>query len=84
MEDNVLKKFSSICTDSATTNVGCNDTFFTGLVENHLHYIPLWCTFHQLQLAIKESAVTVLLNDIKECLMKLHYLYKKSTKKLRS
>ena len=38
----------------------------------------------QLKFAIKEYDDKGLLNDIKYCLMKLYYLYIKSTKKLRS
>ena len=39
---------------------------------------------HQLELAIKDSIGAGLLNDIKECLMKLYYLYEESSTKLRS
>ena len=78
MDDNVLKKFISICTD------GCNDSSLTRLVEERSHVTPFWCIIHELELAIKESIAKGLLNDIKDCLMNLYYLYNKTTKKLRS
>ena len=56
---------------------------FTSLSEEHSHLIPFWCIVHQWELAFKESVAKGLLNDIKECLMKLYCLYCKSTKKLR-
>ena len=37
-------------------------------------------SFHQLELVIRESVSKALLNDIKECLIKLYYLYNKSKK----
>ena len=57
---------------------------FTRLAEEHSRAIPFWCIVHQLELAVKESVGKGFLNDTKECLMKLYYLYNKSTKKLRS
>ena len=82
--DDMLKKFISICTDRASANIGCNDSLFTRLAEKHPYLIPFWCIIHQLELAIKDSIDDGLLHDIKECLLKLYYLYNKSTKKLRS
>ena len=80
----MLKTFISICTDGASANIGCNDSLVTRLAEEHPDLIPFWCIVHQLELAIKDSIGDGLLHDIKECLLKLYYLYNKSTKKLRS
>ena len=82
--DDTLKKFISICTDGASANIGCNDSLFTRLAEEHPHLIPFWCIDHPLELVIKDSIGDGLLHDIKECLLKLYYLYNKSTKKLQS
>ena len=86
LDDNMLKKFISICTDWESTNIGCNDSLFTRTVEEQLLLRLFWCILHQLELAIKESIAKGLLNEclIKECLMNLYYLYNKSAKKLRS
>ena len=81
MDDNVLKKFLSTCMKRASTNIGYNESLFTGLLELHLHFIPF---IQELELAVKESIAKELLNDIKECLKNLYYLSNKSTKKLRS
>ena len=70
----MLKKFISICTDGASANIGCKDSLFTRLAEEHPHLIPFWCIIHQLELAIKDSIGDGLLHDIKECLLKLYYL----------
>ena len=64
--DDMLKKFISICTDGASANIGCNDSLFTRLAEEHPHLIPFWCIVHQLELAIKDSIGDGLLHDIKE------------------
>ena len=40
MDENVLKKFISICTDGASINIGCNGSSFRGLVKEHSHLIP--------------------------------------------
>ena len=32
----------SVCTDRALTNIGCNNSLFTHLVEEHSHFIPFW------------------------------------------
>lgn len=82
--DDMLKKFISICTDGASTNIGRNDSLYTRLAEENPHLISFWCIVHKLELAIKDSIGDGLLHDIKECLLKLYYLYNKSTKKLRS
>ena len=81
MDDNVLKKFLSTCMKRASTNIGYNESLFTGLVELHSHFIPF---IQELELAVNESITKGLLNDIKECLKNLYYLSNKSTKKLRS
>ena len=70
--------------DGASTNIGCKDSLFKCVVEEHSHLIPFRLIIHQLELAIKESGGKILLNDIKECLLKLYCLYNKSAKKLRS
>ena len=44
--------------------------------------MSFWSTCHRLELAIKYSVGAELLRDIKECLMELYHLYKKSSKKL--
>ena len=64
--DDMLKKFILICTDGASANIGCNDSLFTRLAEEHSHLIPFWCIVHQLELAIKDSIGDGLLHDIKE------------------
>ena len=58
----MLKKFISVCTDGASINIGCDNSLFTRLFEEHSH---------QLELVIEESVAKRLLNDIKECLMNL-------------
>ena len=68
----MLKKFISVCTDEASTNVGCYNNLFTPLVEEYSYLIPFWCIIHQLELAVKESIAKGLVNDIKECLMNLY------------
>ena len=49
--------------------IGCNDSMFAPLVEEHSHPIPFLRIIHQLELAKKESIGKGLLNHIKECLM---------------
>ena len=44
--------------------------------------MSFWSTCHRLELAIKYSVGAELLRDIKERLMELYHLYKKSSKKL--
>ena len=80
LDEDVLKKFISICTDGASTNIGCNDSLCTRLLIEHPHLIAFWCVCHQLELAIKDSIGTGLLSDIQDCVMKLYYLYQKSSK----
>ena len=84
MDDNVPKNVISIWTGGVSTNKGCNDSLFTCFPEEHLYIIIFWCIIDQLELAKRESVVKGSLNDIKKYLMKLYYLYKKGTKKLRS
>ena len=79
MDESVLKKFISICTCVASSNIGCSDSLFTRLVEENSHLIPSKCIIHELELEIKESVDKGLLNDIKECLVKL-LRYNKSKK----
>ena len=43
MGDNVLKKNYY----RALTSIGCNDSLFTSLIEEHSHLIPFWCIVHQ-------------------------------------
>ena len=78
------KSSFSICTYKSSINIGCNNSLFARLVEEHLDLIPLWCIIQQLELTIKESIGKGLLNDIKECWMKLYCLCNKITKKFRS
>ena len=53
MDDNLPKKFISICTNGSLTNIGFNDNLFTHIAEEHSHSIHFWCIIHQLELAIK-------------------------------
>ena len=69
-----------MCTNKTSTNLGCNNSFFTHLVEEHSHVVPFWRIVHQWELVIKEYVSRELLSNIKECLIKL--LYNKNTKKL--
>ena len=82
---NALKqKFVSICTDGASTNIGCNNSLYAQLLEDYPHLLSFWRICHSLELAIKDAIGNGLLSDIKECLLRLYYLYNKSSKKLRS
>ena len=65
LDENVFKRFISICTDGASTNIGCNDSSYTHLLIEHPHLIAFWCVCHQLELSIKDSVGAGLLNDIK-------------------
>ena len=54
-DDNMLKKFISVCRDRASTNIGCNESLLTRLVEEYSHLIPFSCINHQLELVVTES-----------------------------
>ena len=82
--DALKQKFVSICTDGASTNIGCNNSLYAQLLEDYPHLLSFWCICHRLELAIKDAIGNGLLSDIKECLLRLYYLYNKSSKKLRS
>ena len=73
----LMEKFISMCTDGASTNIGCNDSLLTLLLEEYPHLVSFWCICHKLELAFKDS-----IGD--GFLLKLYYLYNKSLKKLRS
>ena len=79
MDDNVLKKFISICTDEASTNIRFNDSLFTHLAEEYSYAILFWCIVFCCIISC-----CWLLSDMKNWLMKLYYLSNKNTKKLRS
>ena len=82
--DALKQKFVSICTDGASTNIGCNNSLYAQLLEDYPHLLSFWCICHRLELAIKDAIGNGLLSDIKECLLRLYYLYNKRSKKLRS
>ena len=82
--DALKQKFVSICTDGASTDIGCNNSLYAQLLEDYPHLLSFWCICHRLELAIKDAIGNGLLSDIKECLLRLYYLYNKSSKKLRS
>lgn len=77
------RKIFSLCTDVTSVNTGCNSGLAL-LKENFQWLLPQWCICHRLELALQDAFKSTILNEIREMLMRLFYLYKKSLKLLRS
>uniref|UniRef100_A0A1X7TRH9 DUF4371 domain-containing protein n=1 Tax=Amphimedon queenslandica TaxID=400682 RepID=A0A1X7TRH9_AMPQE len=75
-------KLVGIATDRAAVNVA--DGGLKGLVDEELEWIFwMWCLAHRLELAIKDSLKHTSFDLIDKMLLRLYYLYKKSSKKCR-
>ena len=54
------------------------------MVENKLNWIFwMWCLAHRLELAIKDALTGTVFDTVDDMLLRLYYLYNKSSKKFR-
>lgn len=84
--DDVLRGESvlvGVSTDGATVNIGHVNGTKTKLQAQLPWLTWQWCYAHRLELACKDALCSQLIKDIKECLLCLYYLYRKSPKKSR-
>ena len=70
-------------TDGASVNIGNRTGMKTKLQSKLTWLFWGWCFSHRLELACKDSFASKLFSDINEMLLRLYYLYKKSSKKSR-
>ena len=81
--ENFLKKLVGFGSDGASVNSGKKEGVIT-LLQNENEWITFgWCVAHRLELALKDSLSGTAFADIDELLLRMHYLYKRSPKKLR-
>ena len=74
------KKLVSVGTYGASTNIAASG--LKGLVEEHLPWVFwMWCMAHRLELAVKDALKGTAFDAIDEFLLRLYYLYEKSSKK---
>ena len=79
---NESAKLVGMGTDGASANIANRD--LKGLVEKELdHIFLMWCLAHRIELAIKDALKSTCFKLIDEMLLRLYYLYEKSSKKLR-
>ena len=70
-------KLVAFGTDGASVNIGAGG--LKGLMENEVPWTTFfWCLAHRLELALKDSLKTTYLDEM---LLRLYYLYEKSSKK---
>ena len=75
-------KLVGMGTDGASANIA--NRGLKGLVEKELdHIFWMWCLAHRIELAIKDALKSTCFKLIDEMLLRLYYLYEKSSKKLR-
>ena len=86
IEDNNLsdlwKKIIYLSADGASVNSGKGLGLIAKLQEENEWILFVWCFSHRLELALKD-ALADFINPVDKSLMNLHYLYHKSSKKLR-
>jgi len=70
-------------TDSASVNISEQNGMRGMLQRNHPWLFWSWCFALCLELACKDSLCSHLFNDIDKMLLKLYYLYERSSKKCR-
>ena len=69
--------------DGASVNVSQHNSLRAQLLESVPWIFWSWCYAHCLELSSKDSLKSQLFKNIDEMLLRLYYLYKKSSKKVR-
>ena len=81
--DNFYEKLVGFGGDGASVNHGKKQSVKAILREENPWLTFGWCVAHRLELALKDCLNGTAFDDIDEIILRLHYLYKKSPKKLR-
>ena len=68
-------------TDGASVNVGQHNSMRAKLQDSLQWLFWAWCYAHHLELASKNGLISNLFKEIEEMLLRLYYLYEKSSKK---
>ena len=81
--DDFMKKLVGFGADGASVNSG-NKGGVKTLLQNENKWITFgWCIAHRLELALKDSLSGTSFDEVDELILRMHYLYKRSPKKLR-
>ena len=70
-------------TDGASVNIGVHHSVKAHLQSKYNWLFWAWCFSHRLELACKDACSGKLFSEISEMLLRLYYLYEKSSKKSR-
>ena len=78
----LCKNLVGVGTDGASANIAAAG--LKCLVERRLSWVFwMWCMAHRLELAVKDALKSTAFDSIDDLLLRLYYIYEKSSKKCR-